>query len=87
MAYKIKIDNDALNFLSRLPRKFQRQIAGRIDGLADNPRPPGCKKLRNRENTYRIRSGDYRIVYDVFDDRIVIYVIRIRHRKDVYRGF
>ena len=56
-----------------------------IEGLADDPMPVGCKKLVGSEHTYRIRVGDYRIVYDIQNANLVIFVIRIRHRRDVYR--
>ena len=56
-----------------------------IEGLADDPMPVGCKKLAGSEHTYRIRVGDYRIVYDIQNANLVIFVIRIRHRRDVYK--
>lgn len=61
------------------------RIASAIDALADDPRPSGCKKLVGSEHTYRIRVGDYRIVYDIQGAKLVVSVIRVRHRRDVYR--
>ena len=86
MAYKVVIADDALEFLGGLPPKIQRQIASKIDKLVIEPRPAKCKKIHGRENTYRIRSGDYCIVYEIHDDKILVLVIRIRHRKDAYKG-
>ncbi|MCZ7631356.1 MAG: type II toxin-antitoxin system RelE/ParE family toxin [Microthrixaceae bacterium] len=56
-----------------------------IDLLADEPRPPGCTKLTGEDAVYRVRIGDYRILYEVIDDRLLIHVVRIGHRRDVYR--
>ncbi len=56
-----------------------------MDGLAVNPRPKGVKKLSGLDDLYRIRVGDYRIVYQIHDDRLIVLVVRIGHRKDVYR--
>jgi mRNA interferase RelE/StbE len=85
MIYKIIIDDDALKELGTLPKKVQRQIAAKIDALANNPRPTGCEELKGRPELLKIRSGDYRIIYKVEDDRVLILVVRIRHRKDVYK--
>jgi mRNA interferase RelE/StbE len=62
-----------------------RRILGRIEALRDDPRPPGCQKLGGAE-LYRIRQGVHRIVYSIDDDRIVVEVIRIGHRREVYRA-
>ena len=57
-----------------------------IDGLARQPRPAGCTKLIGADDAYRIRVGDYRIVYQIMDRVLIVWIIRIAHRKDVYRG-
>lgn len=85
MTYRIIIDDDTLKELATLPKKVQRQIAGRIDELAHNPSLTGCQQLEGRRDLLKIRSGNYRIIYKVEDDRILVLVVRIRHRKDVYR--
>ena len=54
--------------------------------LAENPRPEGMEKLTGRENRYRLRVGDYRIVYSIADEALIVMVIRIGHRREVYRG-
>jgi mRNA interferase RelE/StbE len=72
--------------LAGLPRHEQQRVRAAIDVLADNPRPPGCTKLTGEDDTYRVRVGVYRIVYEVFDDRLVIHVVRVGHRRDIYKG-
>lgn len=62
----------------------RQRIAQRISSLADNPRPPGCQKLSGRER-YRIRQGNYRILYTIEDSQLVVFIIRVGHRKEVYR--
>lgn len=85
MTYKIIIDDEALKEFATLPKKVQRQIAGKIDALAHNPRPTGYGQLEGRPDLFKIRSGDYRIIYKVEDDRVLVLIVRIRHRKDVYK--
>jgi mRNA interferase RelE/StbE len=53
--------------------------------LADNPRPPACRQLVGEGHAYRVRSGDYRIIYDVHDDRLLVQVVRVDHRREVHR--
>ena len=71
--------------MASLMPTIAEKIIGHIRLLADNPRPNGCKKLVGAEHTYRIRINDYRAVYSLFDQRLVIEVIKIGHRKNVYR--
>ena len=85
MAYQIKILPAALRQLEEAPRSDQKRIRGRIDGLADDPWPAGVKRLRGRREFLRIRSGNYRIVYTVDRNRLTILIIKIGHRRDVYR--
>jgi mRNA interferase RelE/StbE len=84
-AYEVTIARRAVKALAALPRKEQQRIRAAIDLLADTPRPPGCVAMAGEAHAYRVRVGDYRIVYDVLDDRLVIQVVRIGHRRDVYR--
>jgi mRNA interferase RelE/StbE len=86
MTYKIVIENKALAELARLPKKVQRQISNKIDQLATNVHPSGCKVLQGNKSLYRIRSGDYRIVYQIRENEVLVLVVRIGHRKDIYRG-
>ena len=84
--YKIVLKPSAVKEIETVPRKKERQqIIKRIGSLADNPRPPGCSKLSGYDR-YRIRQGSYRIVYGIEDDELVVYVVKVGHRKNVYRG-
>lgn len=67
-----------------VPRKDRQKIVAKIQALASNPRPPGSEKLSGDEK-YRIRHGDYRVLYEIDDDAIVISVVRVAHRREVYR--
>jgi mRNA interferase RelE/StbE len=75
----------ALKAIAVLPRTDQLRVRAAIDLLADNPRPPGCVALAGEAHVYRVRTGDYRIVYEVFDDRLLVQVVRAGHRRDIYR--
>jgi len=72
--------------LRRLPADIRRRVGAKIDLLEHGPHPAGAKRLKGEDAVYRLRVGDYRIVYEVQAHRIVILIIRIRHRREVYRG-
>ena len=83
--YKILIKPSAVKEIEAItPKKDRQRIVGRISKLADNPRPPGCEKLSGQEK-YRIRQGRCRIVYSIEDQDLIVYVVKVGHRKDVYR--
>jgi mRNA interferase RelE/StbE len=83
--YKILIKPSAVKDIEAIPlKKDRRRIVDRITKLAKNPRPPGCEKLSGQDK-YRLRQGRYRIVYSIEDQDLVVYVIKVGHRKDVYR--
>ncbi len=84
--YRIEIKPSALAELQRIPEKARGRIARKIDTLAANPRPARCEKLEGETDAYRIRSGDYRILYRIEDRSLVVHVVRIANRKDVYRN-
>lgn len=85
-SYKLRIKKSAAKELEAISRKSDRQrIAKRIQSLAENPRPTGCKKLSGSER-YRIRQRAYRIVYAIEDDELIVYVVKIGDRKSVYRS-
>jgi mRNA interferase RelE/StbE len=86
MPYRVEIKPPAEKALERIDNPFRRRIALAIDRLADAPRPPGCVKLRGADDAYRMRVGDYRIVYEVVDRIVTVYIVRIAHRREVYRG-
>jgi mRNA interferase RelE/StbE len=85
MAYKIEFAASALREFKALERPIQRRIATRIDELALNPLPAGSKKLRGGPDSYRIRVGDYRVIYRVDGQRVTVLVLKIGHRREVYR--
>ncbi len=82
--YKIQLTKKAEKQLDKLPEEVADSLLKTIATLRDNPRPQGTKKLKGRKG-YRLRKGDYRIIYEIFNDRLVIDVIAIGHRKDIYR--
>jgi mRNA interferase RelE/StbE len=82
--YRVLIKTSAAKELEKLPKKDRATVAKRIMALGDDPRPPGCQKLSGDEK-YRIRQGTYRILYTVEDDGVVVVVVKIGHRRDVYR--
>lgn len=84
-SYKLALAESAEKELSRLPGSAVARIAARIEKLADNPRPSGCKKLKGGVNEWRIRIGDYRVIYTIEDDPKTVDVTRIAHRKEVYK--
>jgi mRNA interferase RelE/StbE len=86
MSYRIRIKALAEKSLGKIPNPHRRRIAKAVDALARNPRPAGCTKLVGADDAYRIRVGDYRIVYEIVDKVLTVYVIHVAHRKDIYRG-
>jgi mRNA interferase RelE/StbE len=83
--YHIEFTPAALRQLGSLPRKDQVKIASKVDALGSDPRPPGCAKLRMSEDIYRIRSGDYRILYQVKDAALLVLVIKVGKRDEIYQ--
>lgn len=85
MPYRIEFLADAKKDLTALPMKIQKQVSKKIDALTINPRPSQCIKLTTPGDFYRIRSGDYRIVYTIKDEVLIVLVVRVAHRREVYR--
>ncbi len=83
-SYRIEIKRSAVKELEAVPVKDRRRITTKIQALAGNPRPAGCEKLSGHDK-YRIRQGNYRILYTIEDDVLVVTVIKIGDRRDVYR--
>ena len=84
--YNISINSTALKELGKLPKAMAKKAGKAIDSLAEEPRPVGVKKLRGiDEDLYRIRFGDYRIIYSIEDEIKIVDIRRIGHRKDIYR--
>lgn len=85
MAYAIDFRPSALRRFKKLPADIRRRLSLALDALTREPFPPGVKKLMNEENVYRVRVGDYRILYSVDGQELLILVLRVGHRKEVYR--
>ena len=83
-SYRIVVRRSASEEIEVLPRKDRRRIVTRIQLLAVNPRPVGCEKLSGEEK-YRLRQGDYRILYEISDRELIVAVVKVGNRRDVYR--
>lgn len=82
--YRIVIRKSVLKDLDRIPKRDARRIISVIRALAENPRPPQSKKLSGEEK-HRLRCGIYRVLYEIYDDQLIVCVVKVRHRKNVYR--
>jgi mRNA interferase RelE/StbE len=82
--YKLFFTETFYKNIKAIPAKDTKRILARIDGLAEDPRPANSKKLSGQPDRYRIRQGDYRIIYSIQDERLVVIVVKIGHRRDVY---
>jgi mRNA interferase RelE/StbE len=82
--YSLTVKASVSRDLRHVPRRDLHRILRRMESLRDDPRPPGCEKLSGQER-YRIRVGWYRILYEVFDTAVTVVVVKVGHRKDVYR--
>ena len=85
MAFRIEWKKSTRKDLRKLPASAADKIIGAVENLAQNPLPHGVEKLSGSEHAYRIRLGDYRIVYEVVTESKLVEIQRVRHRKDVYR--
>lgn len=85
VAYTIQFKPLALRQLEKLPREVQRRIVSKIEALRNDPFPAGCTKMQAMVDAWRIRSGDYRVVYQVHRGVLIVLVLTVGHRKDVYR--
>jgi mRNA interferase RelE/StbE len=83
-SYRVAFTSSAAKELKKLSSELVARIAPRLENLATNPRPPGCKKLQGGDREWRIRVGDYRVVYIIDDAKLLVEVTRIRHRSEVY---
>ena len=84
-SYEIEISRTAETQLKKLPAEDQRRVARAVLALAEEPRPRGSRKLSGYDDVYRIRVGRYRVLYSVFERRLVIIILKIGRRKDIYR--
>lgn len=84
-SYQIEWKRSATKELRRLPARTIARVISTVEGLASDPYPVGATKLTGSEKSYRIRIGDYRVIYTVEDDILYVEIVRVGHRKDVYR--
>ena len=83
--HKILVDPRAAKQLAAVSSTYRKRLVVKIEALQVDPRPDGCKKLQGTSDLYRIRVGDYRIVYQIHDKELLILIIRVGHRSEVYR--
>ena len=85
MSYKIEFSPKAERQFKDLSTQIQKRLKPKIDALAKNPRPRGVKKLKGEDELYRIRAGDYRIIYQIQDNALIVLVVSLGDRKEIYR--
>ena len=83
--YEVYVEKTAENDLKRLPTATIQRIIFQIRTLGENPKPPGCRKLTGSKNDWRIRIGDYRVLYEIDEKAKTVRIMRVRHRREVYR--
>lgn len=84
MAYRIEITPAAQRDLKKLRGPIRKRIRDAIDGLAEDPRPPGIRKLVDEDDLWRVRVGDFRIIYTIEDNRLLVLVVRVANRRDAF---
>ena len=84
-SYKVYIKPSAVKEIESLPKKDRSRVVQKIKRLATDPRPPGCEKLTGEEK-YRIRQGRYRIVYSITDKELIVIIVKVGHRRDIYKN-
>lgn len=84
MSYRVEFTTAAARQIKKLPRPARDRILDAIEDLAEDPRPHGAKKLVGEQTAWRIRLGEYRVIYDVFDAELTVTVVRAAHRREVY---
>jgi mRNA interferase RelE/StbE len=84
--FQVIIKPSAEKQLDRLPANARRRVVDALAALQDEPRPVGCAKLHGADDLWRIRVGQYRVIYTIRDDELIVLVVRVAHRRDVYRG-
>lgn len=83
--YSVGYDSTARKELSKLDRQIARRVARAVSALGANPRPAGCRRLVGYDDLWRVRVGDYRVIYTIRDTELIVLALRIAHRSDVYR--
>ena len=86
MQYDVIIKPSAEKQLDKLPKTVRIRVIEKLEELCHDPRPEGAVKLKGAEDLWRIRIGVYRVIYQILDDRLLVFVLRVSHRKDIYKG-
>jgi mRNA interferase RelE/StbE len=86
LAYRVEFTPRAVREFKTLDKGLQNRLARRIDALAANPRPQGIKKLSGEDDLYRLRVGDYRVLYQIQEQKLIVLVVGLGHRSEIYRG-
>ncbi len=86
MSYRIEVKRSAAKSLQKIPKADQKRIAYKIDTLAQNQPNPDTTKMKGNNPFHKIRVGDYRIIYEIQEEVLIILIVKIGHRKDVYKG-
>ena len=84
MTYQVRLAPAAVRQVRRLDPPGRRRVQAAIDLLAENPRPPGARQLVGGAGEWRVRTGDFRIIYDIRDEQLLVLVVKVGHRRDVY---
>lgn len=85
MNYTVEISSLATRQIKKLPVETQIQVLAQLAALAQQPRPDGVTKMKGEENTYRLRVKNYRIVYEILDEQLIVLIVKVGHRPEVYR--
>ena len=83
--YRVEIGPRARRDMRKLSPEIQDQLHPVIQSLSSDPRPPGCRKLVGEKSLWRVRSGNYRIVYEIQDERLIVLLLKVGHRREIYR--
>ncbi|MHC5539092.1 type II toxin-antitoxin system RelE family toxin [Singulisphaera rosea] len=86
LPFRIEFAKPAIKYLEALPNEIRQRIFTKIELLAANPHPQGSERITGVAGHFRVRIGDYRVIYEVMDTQLIIKVVKIGHRRDVYRG-
>ena len=84
--YRIEITISAAKEFKKIPKSDRKRIADKIDSLAEKPPNPSTTKLKGNNPFHKVRVGDYRVIYEIQDDVLIILIVKIGHRKDIYRS-
>jgi len=85
VTYSVVVLPSAIRQINSLPKKGRKRVWDRVEALAKNPRPSGAKQLKNRDRYWRLRVGEYRVIYSIEDKKLLVTVVRVGHRREVYR--